>query len=45
VDWLVYAISEKHAVSTFRAEVMNQKSEGPYICRVAGGKLFSNLLY
>jgi hypothetical protein len=32
VDWLVEAnISEKCAVSTFRAEVMSRDSEEPYI--------------
>jgi hypothetical protein len=34
--WLVEAnVSEKHAVSIFKAEVISQDSEGPYIYRVA----------
>jgi hypothetical protein len=44
VDWLIEAnVPEKCAVSIFRAEVMSQDSEGPYVCVcvcvVAGGEV------
>jgi hypothetical protein len=39
VDRLVEAIIlEKRAVSIFRADMMSQVSEGPFIYRVAGGE-------
>jgi hypothetical protein len=40
MDWLIEANTlEKCAVFVFRAEVMSQDSEKPYICKVAGGYL------